>query len=493
MMRVFPWLDELLSRRAAGLVLLCIVAAVYTAAYLQHPLYPGSKFDETPRGWWTWTDQSRYLEESRAIAHGDLKENSYFYPVGYPALGAIFVRWMPVNPFFIPNLLLVLGATVMWWKIAQRWVSRVAALAVGAVFVASHPWLLGQTVVIPWNTLPTQFTLLTGIWVMLAINGTKSVLVLAGLAAATYLFRPIDAVAFAPLLVVATLRLTSWQLRLQGGAAGIAIVAASVVGVGVMNVAVIGQWQTTYEIVSTRAIGFFGYPMSFKLYWLLVDGKPLFGETDPALLFRFPWLFLAVAGVLFLLQRERAAGGAVLAAIAVNLTLYFNYNDLLPSDIYRFTLIHYIAWIFPLLFLLVAAAFRELTRNRWAQVGCGIAAALAIVCSGLRLEAREVSPPVSSAHGFVLPSDRPLLVEFPEQRLDTVSELRLEGRALVEYSEYLVPYLPSHLQLLLGAGAPGQTLSFVDDQKARGAMRVSRYGWSWQLDLARWNVPVSSR
>ena len=492
-MRVLSWLDELLSRRSAGLVLLCILGAVYITVYFKHPLYPGSKVDEAPRGWWTWTDQNRYLEESRAIGRWALNENSYFYPVGYPALGAIFVRWMPANPFLIPNLLLVLGATWMWWKIAQRWLSRIAALAVGVTFVLSHTWLVGQTMVIPWNTLPTQFTLLTSIWVMLAMHGKKAVCLLAGLAAVTYLCRPIDAVALAPLLVVATLRLSSWQLRLRGGVAGMAIVAAAVVGVGLMNLAVIGQWQTAYEIVSTQAIGFFGYPMSYKLYWLLVDGTPLFGETDPALLFRFPWLFLAVAGFLFLLQRERAAGGAVFAAIAVNLTLYFNYNDLLPSDIYRFTLIHYIAWIFPLLFLLIAAAIRQLRRSQWVQLGLGIAAGLAVVCSGLRLEARGVSQLKQSAGGFVLPNDRPLLVEFREQPLETAPELRLESRALVEYSEYLVPYLPSHLRVLLGTAASGQALSFIDQEKARGAMLVSRYGWSWQWDPTRWNGRVNSQ
>ena len=488
MVRAFEAIEHALGHRRAGFILLVLLAAGYAVAYFQHPLFPGHDPADAARGWWTWTDQSRYLQESNAIARLELDASTYFYPVGYPALGAIFVRWMPLNPFFIPNLVFVLAAAAVWWRLAQRWLTRTMALGVGCIFIVSHPWLIAQTMVIPWNTLPTQCTLIAAIWVGLYVKGSAALGYLVGLTAVTYLFRPIDAATFAPLLVAATLKLPTWRAKLLGGTAGLLVIALVVLGVALMNLRVVGQWQTTYERVSSESIGFFGYPVSYKLYWLLVDGQPLFGELEPALLFRYPWLMLCLPAAVFLLQRERGAGLAVLATVTLNFALYLNYNDLLPSDIYRFTLIHYLSWAFPLLFLLAAAACRHFSRSGWIQMGFGLAAISALVVSGLTMEPQQRAS-LRETHGvYLLPNDRPLLLEFSTQPMETVSELRLTGRSLVEYSEYLVPYLPSPLTVLLGKKADGNLLTLGTDAPLTTAPIVSTYRWSWRLKPDRWKA-----
>ena len=277
-------------------------------------------------------------------------------------------------------------------------------LGTGIVFVLTHSWLLSQTMIVPWNTIATQFTLLAGIAIVIEIVDAAAVLHLAILAGVTYIIRPIDAVAFAPLLVFATMRLPSWRLRIGRGLVGLAIIGAAVGGIGGLNLLLLGQWRTAYEIVSTETIGFFSYPVSYKLYWLLVDGGPLFGETDAALVFRYPWLFLSVPGLIFLVQQEKAAGAAVVAAIGINVALYLNYNDLLPSDIYRFTLIHYLAWTFPLVFLLVVAACWRIWTSRWMQFGFGVSLALLVVSIGLRLEPVNSKLTLAPGDSFALPS-----------------------------------------------------------------------------------------
>lgn len=473
--------ESLLQWRGVPWVLLGALAVVYAVGYFQHELFPGHANDGVARGWWTWADQQKYLQEARAIAAGRLDRATYVYPVGYPALGAVFISWMPVNPFFVPDLLLVLGAAAMGWRLARRWLGVGETVVVGVVFVATHGWLVANTMIVPWNTLATQFTLLTGVWLVHARKGVGAVLGLSGLAAAAYVVRPVDAAAFGPLLVYATVRLPGWKARFAAGAMGIAVIAAAVALVGMLNVAVFGEWRTPYERASMETVGFFGYPMSLKFFWLFVDGWPLFGETEPALLWRYPWLFLVVPAGVWWVQRERAAGAAALATVVLSAVVYSNYNDLLPSDIYRFTLLHYLSWWFPLMFVVAWAACRRGWRSGAVRLSFGGAVLMLVVCAGLRLEPRAVAveAAVDAANAWRLPGTRPLLVEFTGVPTESATALRLEGRALVEYSQYLAPYVPSDLKVLLGRKAEGAVLT-LEGVAVNGPPRVSEYRWAWR-------------
>jgi hypothetical protein len=477
---------QVLAWRGTPWVLLAALGAAYATGYFRHELFPGHADDGVARGWWTWSDQQKYLQEARAIADGRLDRTTYVYPVGYPALGAVFISWMPVNPFFVPNLLLVLGAAAMGWRLARRWLGVVETVAVGMIFVATHGWLVANTMIVPWNTLATQFTLLVGVWLVHARTGIGAVAMLSGLAAAAYVVRPVDAVAFGPLLVYATLRLSTWKARIAAGVLGISMIAAAVAFVGGLNVAIFGQWRTPYEMASMETVGFFGYPISFKLFWLFVDGWPLFGETEPALLWRYPWLFLVLPAAVWWVQREGAAGVAALSAVGVSALLYSNYNDLLPSDIYRFTLLHYLSWWFPLMFVVAWAACRRGWRNGVVRAGFAEAALLLVVCAGLRLEPRALAAQVETIaeNAWRLPEARPLLVECAGVPMETVTQLRLDGRPLVEYSQYLVPYVPSELKMLLGRKASGAVLTMEGVTLDEGP-NVSEYRWAWRASRKR--------
>lgn len=299
--------------RGGGWLLLGLLAAGYIVAYGMHPLCPDVGDRAAVGGWWTWTDQQRYWREADAIARGALGRDTYFYPVGYAALGALFVRWLPAHAFLVPNLLLVLAAAAAWWRIARRWQGAVEAVAVAALFVLVHRAVLADTVVVPWNTLATQAALLAGVAAALEPRGGRTVLTLALLAAATYLVRPIDAVAFGPLLAFAVLRVKTWRRRIASAAGGAAIVGAAVAGVVALNLAVFGQARTPYEMASAQTVGFFGYPVSWKFFWLFADLWPFFGEPEPGLAWRFPWLWLALPGAVWVVGRERVAGVAAVA------------------------------------------------------------------------------------------------------------------------------------------------------------------------------------
>ncbi|ACB73538.1 hypothetical protein [Opitutus terrae] len=478
-------LNAALYHRRVGPSLVAALGLVYACAYLNHPLFPGTGEPALTRGWWTWTDQQRYLAEATAIAEARLDAATFHYPIGYPALGALFCSWLPANPFFIPDLLLVLAASFAWWRLAQRWLSRGEALAVGLAFIATHRWLIVYTQIVPWNTLATQAALLVGVWLAIAQTGPRRLWTLAGLASSSYLVRPIDAVAFTPLLVFAVMRLDDWRARLTHGIGGGAVIAMAVIGAGLINHGVFDAWRSPYEVVSAQAVGFFSYPISYKLYWLFVDGGTFFGEVEPALLFRYPWLVLALPGVIFWVRREGLAGAAGAAALGLNWLFYVNYNDLLPSDVYRFTLIHYLAWGFPLLFLLAVAACRHGWRDWWVRAGGAAAVALGVLAIGLRLEENPLRVERTEA-GWRMPAERPLLIRFPNASAENVAELRVDGRALVEYSEYLVPYVSSDLQLLLGTRTAGTQLSVAPGSPlANAEPQVGHYVWCWRPALQR--------
>lgn len=484
------WVEDRLAHRAAGWLLLVILAWIYAVAYWRHPQNPGNLPASLRMGWWNWADQYAYWQSAAELAHFRLTPENYHYPLGYSALGAIFWRFMPAHPFFIPDLLLVLGAGVVWWRLARGWLDRRLTLLTAVAFIGLHREVLLLTQVIPWNTIATQLALLAGLWVMVATQGPRTVWRLTGLAVLTYLVRPGDAACFAPMLVWAVLRLPAWRERLLCAAGGMAAIGATALAVGLLNRAVFGTWDTPYERMSWQGIGFFSYPALQKFFWLFVDGKPFFGETDTALLFRYPWLFLAVPGAIFWVRTNGLAAVAALATLGLNWALYVNYNDFLPSAVYRYSLIHYLTWALAPLFALSVAAVWRGWRERSVQIGFGIAMGLAVLAMGLQLEPREL--PVSSGPGRVehLPEVRPLWVGFPGEPLEKVKQLRLDGRAMQEAADYQIPYVPCDLRLMLSKRAQGRVLAAPPETSITATPVAGDFVWGWKWEPARRLLPL---
>ncbi len=470
-------LDRWLDRRTVRAALLAAAGAVYLWAYATDPMNPGSTAPAERAGWWSWFDQYRYLQSAADLAQGRISPEHYHYPLGYPLLGAPFWPLFPGHAFLVPNLVLVLLSVALAWMLARRWFGPAATLALGLGFLATHASLLRLTWVIPWNTLPVQAAFLAGLWLVLARRDRTALLALAGLGAATYLVRPSDAACFGPLLVYATLRLPSWRERIVGGAAGLLIVASAVAAVAAVNLSVFGDWRTPYERMSVTNIGFLAYPYSYKLYWTFVDGETFFGEYGAALLFRYPWLFALVPGLVWLVRREGAAGAVAAGAVLLNVGLYVAYNDFLPSGLFRFSLVHYVSWAFVPLGLAVAGAFVHGWRDRFVAAGWVAAAALFGLAIGLKLKERPL--PLAAEAGVVrLPETRPLWVEFPGAPPDAIRHLRLDGRSVADWAPVQVPYVPGPLRVLLDARARGERLELAagtTDLMPRGG----DFAWSW--------------
>jgi hypothetical protein len=479
------WVENRLGHRVAGWLLLALLAWVYSVSYWHHPQNPGNVPATLRMGWWNWADQFVYWQSAAELAHFRLTPEHYHYPLGYSALGAIFWRLMPAHSFFVPDLLLVLGAGTVSWRLARGWLDRRQSLLTAVAFVGLHREVLALTQVIPWNTIATQLTLLAGLWVMVATQGPRTVWRLTGLAVLAYLVRPGDAACFAPMLVWAVWRLPAWRDRLRCAAGGMLAIGATALAVGLLNRAIFGTWDTPYERMSWQAIGFFSYPALHKVFWLFVDGRPFFGEADTALLFRHPWLFLAVPGAIFWVRTHGMAAVAALATLVLNWGLYVNYNDFLPSAVYRYSLIHYLTWALAPLFALSVAAVWRGWRERSVQIGFGVAAVLAVLTMGLQLEPREL--PVTAGPGRVerLPQVRPLWVTFPGEPLEKVKLLRLDGRAMQEAADYQIPYVTSDLRLMLSDRARGTVLAAPVEMGITATPVVGDFVWRWRFEPKR--------
>lgn len=467
-----------LATRRAEWVLLALVGLLYAVAYAGDEMNPGTASVATRVGWWSWHDQWRYALSAEALAQGRVDAQSYFYPLGYPALGAMFARVMPAQPFFWPDLACILVTAVAAWRLARRWMSPLVALTIGVGLIALHAATLRLTMVIPWNTLPLQAALLGAIWLAHARRDGVAVVWLAVIAAAAYWVRPADAACLAPLLVFAALRLPSWSERLRWGALGAALVLVSVALMAWVNWRIFGDWRTPYERNTMVGIGFDDYPLTQKLYWLLVDGETFFGEYGTALLWRFPWLFLAIPGVVWWVRREGAAAVASVVVMGMSGLLYLSYNDFFPSGLIRFSLIHYISWMLIPLAVVAGAALLDGWRGGAMRVSVAVMIVVFGLALGLKLKERNLPAQVAAGAVEQLPATRPLWVRFPAEKIGGVEALRLDGERMAESRDYQIPYATEDARVLLSLRARGSRLTSADGAW-RSVPEVGDYTWSW--------------
>lgn len=357
--RVNGWLDS----RTGQIGVLVIIALVYLKAYWIYPARPGLN-SQFPLGWLGWWDQGQYWKCAASLAHGSLTPETYWYPLGYPALGALFYRWMPQHAFLIPNLLLVAGIAMLFYRIAIRFITPIESALLLAVFTLCYLGTTSISLVEPWNTIPTTF-LTYGVILLIGLhrpNG-KAVILAAITIGLAYLCRPPDALCLGLILAVAILSLPGWTEKIKFGLASVGILLLFVGTVTLINRAVFGSWRSNYEI-SSAGIGFGSFPIAEKAFMLLIDGTPLFGERETAVLTHFPWLLVVPPGAVYFVRKFGWSAVAVLSSILGTFVLYFAYNDFWPANIFHYHLIHYLFWTFPLFALLAYVTVRDAWKDR---------------------------------------------------------------------------------------------------------------------------------
>ncbi len=346
-----------------------LLTAMYLLDHFHDPARPGA-YASNPLGWNGWFDQGNYVRSALALAHGSLLTVSHWYPLGYSLVGAPFARWMPSDPFLLPDLLCLLAALLGFTSFCDRlglsrWTSMLL-FVFGTCGSASVRHVWSQ----PWNTTLSAAL----IWWLLALSArmtdtTSDRDVVAMFASGTICMavietRPIDA-----LLVVVwcacqlALRARPRQRLVVPFSALLAGAALLGIPYTTLYLLIYGWHQTPYMRLSA-GIGFDAAALWWKTYLVLIDPQPWF-PSGVGILTRLPWLAPGFAAILVSPWfRKEHRGPLIVLSLLVSTTwlTFLLYDDLQPSGLWLFENVHYFKWTFPGLLLLGLALFRHATR-----------------------------------------------------------------------------------------------------------------------------------
>lgn len=316
----------------------------------------GLGFRQAPQ-WASWFDQGKYLQSVQAFAHGDLGTTSHWYPAAYPLLAAPFARFFPLEPFFLPDLILFGLACVGFTRALRPLVGRWTA---ALIFTASL-LILDNTALFwlePWTTTLSA-TLIW--WLLVALVDlvfprearptSRNLITLGVLAGALPLVRPSDALVSIVVLAITAFLLLRSKLPLVTSVAWIALGGVAIVlPFGLLHIAIHGPNPGGY-ISAGRNQGFAFADLPWRSYVLLITPRPWFPDGQ-SLIEGLPLLVPGAAGLIVIAAtagRHARRWIVIVAAVAVPyVATYLAYTDLQPPGLWRFNNAHYFKWLFPL-------------------------------------------------------------------------------------------------------------------------------------------------
>lgn len=344
----------------------------YFLSYIIHPVAPGNN-EQYLGGWNIWHDQSLYLKSAQALARLSQPQEVYVYPLGYPAIIAPFVRFLPRHAFLLPNLFFAIGIAICFYSACKAYVSKAEAFSLTVFFIfasalASNKFIHGRLVwenaiIVPWNLIPVFFAAYLTSYLIIFQQTTSLKLVCASTAIGIAFFcRPPDAlflfVIYAASLVdLKTLRERVWALVILAIPTGIFAIITLI-----SKLIVYGTWYSRYDLV-VRDVGFSFHNILYKLYLVFADGMPIHLYGDLMLIPLMPWILLIIPGLLLLVRYTTKKVYFLMAAILLCVVIYVSFNGMAPTNVYSHHGYRYFAWFFPWLGL-----FAYLTVTRSVQV-----------------------------------------------------------------------------------------------------------------------------
>jgi hypothetical protein len=474
---------------------MALMAVIYVYTYFSLPSTPGNSPHEHPLGWWGWFDQGEYLKAAHALLNSDLTKDKYYYPPLYPAIGAIFLNWSSGHPYFLADLLCLLWFVFAFIRFADRYVPRWSGLVLlFGTTVANHE--VFENYVIPWTTTLSAALLATGIlglvWFQEAQEGKRKrisgwqvfiVAISLGLLTPT---RPGDVVVGA--VIGLAFLIGYWRARRNTAAnlpAPSRFLLLTVIGsaIGpaiyfVFNKVVFGNPLGGY-IQIAKGNGFFAADLPEKFISLWLDGKTLYGENNAGLTEHYPWLFLSLAGFVWVLLRGDALLRVVAFAIGLLFALYMPYGDLLPNGLWRYLNIHYFIWTFPFLALFAWLLVKQVLEGWRRKEGLVLPLALLVGIPALLLSLhlavnvkplQVVSEPGQSMR-FELPDGKVDFIDFRGLNggfIDTYigeHRLLLDGRELKKVRDFRLLPKGSEVRLLFIRPIAGRSIEFLPDPR----------------------------
>lgn len=267
----------LIFLRANALAIALISANIlYLIVYLNHPALP-TKSSPQPNGWWGWFDQGEYYKTTLNLATGELKPSTYWY--GYPILGALFYRILPLHPFLIPNLAIFCVILTAFYRASRSFLGEIESGVVSVLIIAATPFLLRDVLVTPWNTIPIHGCFcLMATWIVFEKISLRKLMLSALFVGYGLYCRPSDAFFLALLYGIGVLCLPIWRDRIISIFAIGLSCAFFLSATLLVNLHLFGTWLPPY-INLVKAVGFDWTNLGFKIYQLFIDGSVLTGNA----------------------------------------------------------------------------------------------------------------------------------------------------------------------------------------------------------------------
>lgn len=363
-------------RTIVWIFVLGFAAASFLGYYFRTPLRPGA--DATyPLGWYGWSDQGAYIREARAMAEGrmdayvpEIRDGKvivgaiYYYPLGYPFLGSLFLRYLPKDPFLVPDLIAYLFVVGCVFQVGLVRFGTIGAVAAVLALVASPFTVL---TVIPWTSTPgaaaTAFVAYLGLgrsrlgWVLPSLGGILLALTFASRGGG-------ELVLLAPVLLG-----VFWKFRRENHISRKVIVMSLVFLVLaaidlIVTARIFGTLVQPYFREVAGSVGFDFRKMPGALWRTLVFPGPDGGGWH-SLLRSAPWFALAIIGFGARMRRNRRTSVdlGLLAGFLLSLLVVGSFNAFDAGGL-RYYCLHYLKMWFPILSLYSVAGVLALKPTR---------------------------------------------------------------------------------------------------------------------------------
>ena len=332
----------------------------YCVGYWADPDRPGRS---TPLGWWGGGfDQPQYYQSVMAIEQHSYNPSKYHFPVGYPLIGTLLFSWMPLHPFFIPNLFCCIVICLAFIDICLWLVSFRVALILcffGVIWCTS----VQANLLRPWTNIPASAACMVLSCLALAPQRDRRRAIVTGVCAGiVFAVRPGDVTYAWPVVAALWLGCHSWREGFQRAcwfAAGAAPIVATVL---YYSFAIHGQLVSRAYAAAVSYVGFSFASWGVKLYTFCVDGFTIFGEAR-TLITVFPLLFFVLPG-LAVFTKTLGWRGLTVVLTQLGAVVYFlAFNDCWISNLFNYQGIRYWLWLIPFIGLYAYLTFTRAWRS----------------------------------------------------------------------------------------------------------------------------------
>ncbi|MBF0338366.1 MAG: hypothetical protein HQL05_11090 [Nitrospirae bacterium] len=297
-----------------------------------------------------------------AFARFDFRPEMHFYPIGYPAMGAIFYRLMPLHPLLVPNMFFLVVIIVSLYHIYMRFIPRAESMILAFAAIFLHKSIL-TSLVIPWSTIPTHALTYVIVYLLL-FRQYKTVNVVISYIAGTIIFmcRPGDILFVVPCFVFSIVNVEDKTKIPSRLITAVLSFLPLLGGVLAFNKLFYGSYVLTPYLTAVSAGGFSLNNVLYKAYMIFVESYSFSGLSYGSLLGYFPWLVILLPGLIYALKRYGLRILILIVSLLASFLFYIPYNDCDYSSIFKYLVIHYITWTFPLLALFAYLTVRDAWR-----------------------------------------------------------------------------------------------------------------------------------